>query len=88
MEVSLRDAKARLSELIAAVENGEKVIITKHGKRVVEMVTVNHNPNADFFARLKQAKLAIGLSEEAAPWPQEFDDPAFSRKVLQLDDDD
>ena len=31
MEVGLRDAKARLSELVAAARNGERVIITKHG---------------------------------------------------------
>ncbi len=30
MELALREAKARLSDLIVAAQNGERVIITKH----------------------------------------------------------
>ena len=31
MELAIREAKARLSELVAAARNGERVVITKHG---------------------------------------------------------
>ena len=31
MELAVREAKARLSELIAAAQKGERVVITKHG---------------------------------------------------------
>ncbi len=34
------EAKARLSELIAAVEAGEEVRITRHGREVVRMLPV------------------------------------------------
>ncbi len=34
------EAKARFSELIAAVEAGEEVRITRHGKEVVRMLPV------------------------------------------------
>ena len=44
MEVAMREAKARLSELGAAARNGER-------------------------------------------WPDEWNDPAFSRQVLGLDDE-
>ena len=37
MEFTLRQAKARLSELVAAAEKGERVIITKHGEPAVEL---------------------------------------------------
>lgn len=37
MEVSTAVAKNRLTELIRAVENGERVIITRHGKPVAEI---------------------------------------------------
>jgi antitoxin (DNA-binding transcriptional repressor) of toxin-antitoxin stability system len=37
MEVSTAEAKNRLTELIRAVEKGERVIITRHGKPVAEM---------------------------------------------------
>ena len=36
--VSVAEAKARLSELIAAAEAGEDIIITKRGKAVVRLV--------------------------------------------------
>ena len=36
-EVSLADAKARLSEIVNRVETGETVRITRRGKPVVEM---------------------------------------------------
>jgi prevent-host-death family protein len=37
MEVSIAEAKNRLPELIRAVEEGEQVIITRHGKPVAQI---------------------------------------------------
>ena len=37
MDVSVAEAKNRLSELIRAVEGGEKVVITRHGKPVAQL---------------------------------------------------
>jgi antitoxin (DNA-binding transcriptional repressor) of toxin-antitoxin stability system len=37
MDVSIVEAKNRLPELIRAVENGEKVIITRHGKPAAQL---------------------------------------------------
>jgi prevent-host-death family protein len=37
MDVSIAEAKNRLPELIRAVENGEKIIITRHGKSVAQI---------------------------------------------------
>lgn len=36
--VQLRDAKARLSELVSAAERGEETVITRHGKPVARVV--------------------------------------------------
>lgn len=38
MELAVREAKARLSELIAAAQKGERVVITKRGFPAVELV--------------------------------------------------
>lgn len=38
MDFSTGDAKNRLTELIRAVEAGEQVIITRHGKPVAQLV--------------------------------------------------
>jgi prevent-host-death family protein len=37
MDVSIAEAKNRLPELIRAVEGGEQVIITRHGKAVAQI---------------------------------------------------
>lgn len=37
MDVSIAQAKNRLPELIRAVEDGEKVVITRHGKPVAQL---------------------------------------------------
>ena len=37
-EVSITEARARLAELIGAVERGESVSITRHGKPVAQLV--------------------------------------------------
>jgi len=37
MDVSIADAKNRLPQLIRAVENGEKVVITRDGKPVAQL---------------------------------------------------
>jgi prevent-host-death family protein len=37
MDVSVAEAKNRLPELIRAVENGESIVITRHGKAVAQL---------------------------------------------------
>jgi len=37
MDVSVAEAKNRLPELIRAVENGEQVVITRHGRPVAQL---------------------------------------------------
>jgi prevent-host-death family protein len=37
MDVSIAEAKNRLPELIRAVEDGETVVITRHGKPVAQI---------------------------------------------------
>ena len=37
MDVSIAEAKNRLPELIRAVEAGEQVVITRHGKPVAQL---------------------------------------------------
>ncbi len=37
MKFAIREAKVRLSELVVAARNGERVVITKHGQPVVRV---------------------------------------------------
>ncbi len=91
MDVAIRDAKARLSELIATVQSGTTVTITRHGMPVAELSRAKpKSPEADlgFFARLDAARAARGLTRDGPDLPDYFDDHAFSRQVLGLAEDD
>ena len=53
-QIGAFEAKNRLSELLVAVENGEEVTITKHGRPVAKLVPVN---------ALDQTRVAAAISE-------------------------
>ena len=86
MELALREAKARLSELVAAAEKGERVVITKHGQPAVELVRCRKRGGIDF-DKLEATRKRLGIQGDGERWPDEFNDPAFSRRVLGLDDE-
>ena len=86
MEWAIREAKARLSELVAAARNGERVIITKHGRPAAELVRCDRRGGIDF-EKLEASRRRLGIEGDGEGWPEAFDDPAFSRRVLGLDDE-
>ena len=86
MELAIREAKARLSELIAAVRNGERVVITKHGRPAAELVRCDQHGGIDF-DKLETARRRLGIEGDGPGWPAAFDDPAISRQVLGLNDE-
>ena len=83
MEFALREAKARLSELVAAAQGGERVVITKHGVPAVELVRFRTRGGIDFY-KLEEARRNLGIKDGDMEWPEEFDDPEFSRKSLGI----
>ena len=44
MEIGVRQAKAELSKLIEAALSGSRVVITNHGKALVELVPARPEP--------------------------------------------
>lgn len=85
MHMSIREAKARFSEAIAAAMRGERVVITRHGRAVVELTAATGKQPLNFAAA--DAYLAeIGWDNQAMKLPDHFNAPAFSREVLGLDD--
>lgn len=85
MELALREAKARLSKLVAAAQNGERVVITKYGEPAVELVRCHRRGGIDF-DKLEAAREHLGISGDRERWPNEFNDPELSRRVLGLND--
>lgn len=86
MELAVREAKARLSELIAAARNGERVIITRHGQPAAELVRCDRRGGIDF-DKLEAARRRLGIEGDGEGWPVEFNDPVLSRRVLGLNDE-
>ena len=86
MEFSVREAKAQFSAVIAAAESGEQVVVTRHGKPVATIVAYEPKPVEDFWERISRIRAELGIEQVEDSWPDLFNDPAFSRKVLGLDD--
>ena len=86
MKMSVREARAQFAAALTAVENGERVTITKNGKPVAELGPPRATPRLSAWERIAAATKAAGWDEGALTLPRDFDDPAFSRHVLGLDD--
>ena len=85
MEVSVREAESRLCELVAAARRGERVIITSNGQPMAELLRRGRRDGIDF-DKLEAARRRLGIEGDGDGWPAEFNDPAFSRKVLGFDE--
>lgn len=87
MEMSVRELKAKASAAIAAAERGETVTITKFGKVVAELNPPRAKKSKLNFAAADAYLKSVNFNPDGLDlWPPEFDDPAFSRKVLGLED--
>ncbi len=68
--VNIHDAKTHFSKLIEAVTQGEKVVIAKAGKPVVELIAITSAPNTRQPGSLK-GKIKIA-DDFDAPLPNEI----------------
>ena|SRR5436190_24195140 len=62
--IGLFEAKTHLSELIARVQAGEEVVITRHNKPVVKLVPVQDSAKLDNRKRKAAVKALFGLRED------------------------
>ncbi len=62
---SAAEAKARFAELVREAENGASVVITRHGKPVVALVSARDLAELD---RLRSAGTRGGLAGVAGGW--------------------
>ena len=90
MEIAISAAKPRLSELIAAVQRGERVVITKRGEPAVELVACPKRRGGIDFKKLEETCKRLGIEQDPPEVAKEmiamFYDAALSRRVLGLDD--
>jgi prevent-host-death family protein len=72
MDVSIAEAKNRLPELIRAVEEGEKVVITRHGKPVAQIAP----------APPECRKIRLGEMRDRVKLLPGWDDPTSEDELL------
>ena len=48
------EAKAKFSELLRAVESGESIVITRHGKKIAHLVPVADQERVDRIAAIER----------------------------------
>ncbi len=71
-QVSIHEAKTKLSALIAQVERlGEKVTICRYGRPVAELVPVQHGSRTQVDSELSQVTIKGDLT---APTEEEWED--------------
>jgi antitoxin (DNA-binding transcriptional repressor) of toxin-antitoxin stability system len=75
MNISIKEAKNRLSELIRLAEAGETVVITRDGKPVADL-TVHKDKKGGFnLEALREYKRRHGIGRIVSHIPEDFDDP-------------
>jgi prevent-host-death family protein len=47
MRISVTDAKAQLTELVRRAEQGDEIVLTRHGHAAVRLVPVNSRETAN-----------------------------------------
>jgi antitoxin (DNA-binding transcriptional repressor) of toxin-antitoxin stability system len=74
--VPIHQANSQLSELIRAVESGEEVVLTRHGKRVIRLIREPESVQPSIEAR-RQAIVAELEALRAKVGPAQAGQPGF-----------
>ena len=75
MDVSIAEAKNRLPELIRAVEDGESIVITRHGKPVAQLAP----------APASRRPVRLGAMKDRIQFLPGWDDPIDPDRFLEGD---
>jgi prevent-host-death family protein len=81
IRVNIHHAKTHLSELIAAAENGEEVIIVRAGRPAVKLASVGES-TAEPARKPRQTMIGAGIGKL---WmADDFDSPATNLEMQRL----
>ncbi len=92
VELAITKAKARLSELVTAAQNGERVVITKNGEPAVELVDCAKRRKGGIdWEKWDEDCRRLGFRDtpraDVEAIRAALDDSALSRRVLGLEDE-
>jgi len=85
MESSINQAKTRFTEAVATKAQGERAVVTEHDWAVAELRPVQPTSGTNF-EKAAVVRRELELDGLRVNLPPEFEDPAFSRQVLALED--
>jgi prevent-host-death family protein len=69
--IGIADAKAHLSEVIARVEAGETIVISRNGTPVAEVRPIRHLSPSEAVARIRELGSRIAKRNAGKPpWPE------------------
>ena len=75
MNISVKEAKNRLSELLHRAEAGETVVLTRHGKPVADLTPHKEKKGGINLEALRAYKKKHGIGKLVDSIPEDFDDP-------------
>lgn len=73
--VSIREAKDRLPAIVREAEGGERIVITRNGKPVADVVPHQKKKGGLDFEALERWKKERGITRIVGDIPEDFDDP-------------
>ena len=86
MEISVTDAKAKLTDLVRRAEAGDEVILTRHGQAAVRLTPIGRKEDRSAMTREERLalvdRLCASAREHATPGP----DAARSQDFLYDED--
>ena len=74
IHVSIKEAKNKLSELIRSIQDGERVVLTRNGNPVADLVPHQEKKGLNFEA-LQEWKKRRGVDRIVTYIADDFDDP-------------
>lgn len=75
MEVSVKQAKDTLTDLLYRVEGGEAITITRHGEPIANLVKYTDPKRSLNWEAVRDYKKKHGIGEIVEFIPEDFDDP-------------
>jgi len=74
MQISVTDAKAKLTELLRLAESGGKIVLTRHGQPVARLVPIRAEQNrkarramVEAMREAARSQASTGLNDEGFP---------------------
>lgn len=75
MNISIKEAKNRFSELVRRAEAGERIVITRDGKPVADVVVHEQKKGGLNMEAMRDYKRQHGIGRLVAYVPEDFDAP-------------